>query len=72
MLMYLSWVDLSVVFLTVFAAYVIFGIAGFGTSLVATPVLAMFVPLGKIVPLLALMDMCAATGNFLRVFGISG
>lgn len=66
MLMYLSWVDLSVVFLTVFAAYVIFGIAGFGTSLVATPVLAMFVPLGKIVPLLALMDMCAATGNFLK------
>jgi uncharacterized membrane protein YfcA len=41
-------------------AYVIFGIAGFGTALVAAPVLAYVMPVAQIVPLLALMDCSAA------------
>ena len=40
-------------------AYVIFGMAGFGTALVASPVLACLMPVAQIVPLLALMD-CSA------------
>lgn len=47
-------------------AYVIFGLAGFGTALVAGPLLAQFVPVAVIVPLLALLDFAAATVNVLR------
>ncbi|HGM6860700.1 TPA: TSUP family transporter [Serratia rubidaea] len=48
------------------AAYVIFGIAGFGTALIASPVMALYIPVAKIVPLLALLDMCAALVNVSR------
>lgn len=47
-------------------AYVIFGIAGFGTALVAAPVLTYVMPVAQIVPLLALMDCCAAALNLAR------
>ncbi|MCS3432101.1 sulfite exporter TauE/SafE family protein [Klebsiella sp. BIGb0407] len=47
-------------------AYVIFGIAGFGTALVASPIMALYIPVAKIVPLLALLDMCAAIINVSR------
>lgn len=47
-------------------AYVIFGIAGFGTALVAAPVLAYVMPVAQIVPLLALMDCSAAALNLAR------
>ncbi|WP_172705825.1 TSUP family transporter, partial [Variovorax paradoxus] len=51
------------------AAYVIFGIAGFGTALVAGPVLAQFVPVATVVPLLALLDFVAAVVNVSRDAG---
>ncbi|MCG8995585.1 sulfite exporter TauE/SafE family protein [Laribacter hongkongensis] len=66
MLMHLAWTDFAIIFLTIVSAYIVFGIAGFGTSLVASPVLALFLPVAKIVPLLALMDMCAALGNVIK------
>ncbi|MBP8812158.1 MAG: sulfite exporter TauE/SafE family protein [Laribacter sp.] len=66
MLMHLNWTDFTIIFLVITSAYIVFGIAGFGTSLVASPVLALFLPVAKIVPLLALMDMCAALGNFIK------
>ncbi|KMN82956.1 MULTISPECIES: sulfite exporter TauE/SafE family protein [Chromobacterium] len=66
MLLDLPWQDLSAIFAAVTIAYVIFGVAGFGTALVASPVLAIFIPVAKIVPLLALMDMFAAFSNILR------
>lgn len=47
-------------------AYVIFGIAGFGTALVASPVLAYAMPVAQIVPMLALLDFGAASGNVVR------
>lgn len=47
-------------------AYVVFGMVGFGTALVASPILALFVPVAKIVPLLALLDMFAALVNVAR------
>jgi len=46
-------------------AYIVFGIAGFGTALVAGPILILFMPLSKIVPLLVLLDFVAAFGNLL-------
>ncbi len=57
---------LAAIFAAVAAAYVIFGIAGFGTALVAGPVLAHFVPLSVVVPLLALLDFTAAGLNVAR------
>lgn len=47
-------------------AYVIFGMAGFGTALVAGPLLAYLMPVRQIVPLLALMDCTAAAFALLR------
>lgn len=52
--------------LAITVAYVIFGIAGFGTALVASPVLALFIPVAKIVPLLALLDFSAAIAKVAR------
>ena len=46
-------------------AYTVFGIAGFGTALVAGPVLIHFMPLSTIIPLLVLLDFVAAFGNWL-------
>lgn len=58
--------ELLVALLGVALAYVVFGMAGFGTALVAGPVLAHLVPLATIVPLLALLDCVAATMNLVR------
>lgn len=47
-------------------AYIIFGMAGFGTALVAAPLLALFIPLPMIVPMLALLDFAAASVGVAR------
>ncbi|MBX8490380.1 sulfite exporter TauE/SafE family protein [Pseudomonas cichorii] len=56
----LLWIELAVV-----AAYIVFGVAGFGTALVAGPVLIHFMPLSRIIPLLVMLDFLAAFGNLL-------
>lgn len=66
MLLNLPWPDLAIVFTSTAIAYVIFGVAGFGTALVASPILANFIPVPQIVPLLALMDMFAALSNIAK------
>jgi hypothetical protein len=48
-------VDWLVIGLGVSLAYIVFGIAGFGTALVAGPILILFMPLSKIVPLSVLL-----------------
>lgn len=53
------------ILLGVGVAYIVFGIAGFGTALVAGPVLIHFMPLSRIIPLLVLLDFVAAFGNLL-------
>ena len=58
--------DLLVVWTGVAVAYIIFGVAGFGTALVAGPLLALFVPVPTIVPMLALLDFGASGTNVLR------
>lgn len=62
----LSWSDLFICLLTLFFAYVIFGMAGFGSALIAGPVLALYLPLSMIVPLLALIDLSLAGQCFKR------
>jgi uncharacterized membrane protein YfcA len=46
-------------------AYIVFGIAGFGTALVAGPILVHAMPLSRVIPLLVLLDFVAAFGNLL-------
>ena len=46
--------------LVVFAGYVAFGISGFGATIIIVPVLAQLLPLKFVVPLLVLLDFCAA------------
>jgi hypothetical protein len=53
------------ILLAIAVAYIVFGIAGFGTALVAGPVLIHFMPLSRIIPLLVLLDFVAAFGNLL-------
>lgn len=62
----LPWAEMVAVFSAVAVAYVIFGIAGFGTALIASPILANFLPVSQIVPLLALLDIFAALSHIAR------
>ena len=57
--------DWSLMLLAITAAYIVFGIAGFGTALVAGPILIHFMPLSVIIPLLVVLDFIAAFGNLL-------
>lgn len=57
--------DWSLILLATCAAYIVFGIAGFGTALVAGPLLIHFMPLSTIIPLLVVLDFIAAFGNLL-------
>ncbi|MDH0748463.1 sulfite exporter TauE/SafE family protein [Pseudomonas sp. GD03842] len=49
----------------VIAAYLVFAIAGFGTALVAGPLLIHFMPLSRIIPLLVMLDFLAAFSHLL-------
>ncbi len=57
---------LAIMFMTISLAYVIFSIAGFGTALVAGPVLVNYMPLSQAIPLLVLLDCVAAFGKLTR------
>jgi uncharacterized membrane protein YfcA len=48
-------------------AYTIFGITGFGSGLIAAPVLAQVMPISSIVPLLSILDCAAAITNGVRI-----
>jgi uncharacterized membrane protein YfcA len=58
-------VDWAFMLVGIVLAYIVFGIAGFGTALVAGPILIHFMPLSRIIPLLVLLDFIAAFGNLL-------
>ncbi|KRP61876.1 sulfite exporter TauE/SafE family protein [Pseudomonas trivialis] len=58
--------DWLIIGLGVVLAYVVFGIAGFGTALIAAPILLLLMPLSKIIPLLVLLDFVAAFGGLLH------
>jgi uncharacterized membrane protein YfcA len=61
------WTALAVAVPTLAIAYVIFGIAGFGTAMIAAPVLAQVMPVATIVPMLALLDCAAAIINGVKL-----
>jgi uncharacterized membrane protein YfcA len=63
----MDWIVVGVAIPSVVVAYIIFGIAGFGTALVSAPVLAQVMPVAKVVPLLALLDFIAAATSGLRM-----
>lgn len=46
--------------LAVLFAYVVFGISGFGSTVISVPLLAHFLPITYLVPLMVLLDMSAA------------
>jgi uncharacterized membrane protein YfcA len=48
--------------LIVFGAYLVFGMAGFGSTLIATPLLAHVLPLKFAIPLVLLLDCVGAAG----------
>ena len=52
--------------LIVLGAYTIFGISGFGSALISIPLLAHFLPLKIVVPLMLLLDFSAALTTGLR------
>jgi uncharacterized membrane protein YfcA len=53
--------------LIVFVAYVVFGISGFGSTLVAVPLLAHILPLKFVVPFFVLIDCAGAFAMGLRL-----
>lgn len=55
--------------LIVLCAYAIFGIAGFGSALIAVPLLAHFVPLAFAIPVVVLLDGVASVSQGLRLRG---
>ena len=57
----------AIVFGSLTAAYIVFGIAGFGAALISAPVLAHRIPLANVVPLLALLDFVAAVANGIKL-----
>ncbi len=44
----------------IMAAYTVFGLSGFGSTLVSVPILAHFLPVSYLVPLMALLDLASA------------
>lgn len=53
--------------LIVFAAYVVFGISGFGSTLIAVPLLAHLLPLKFVVPFFVILDCVGAFNMGLRL-----
>lgn len=55
--------------LIVFVAYVVFGISGFGSTLIAVPLLAHLFPLKFVVPFFVILDCVGAFGMGFRLRG---
>lgn len=46
--------------LAVIVAYTVFGLSGFGSTMISVPILAHFLPIAYLVPLMALIDLASA------------
>lgn len=46
--------------LTIVAAYTVFGMSGFGSTMISIPILAHFLPIAFLVPLMVLLDLAAS------------
>ena len=47
--------------LVIIMAYTVFGLSGFGSTVISVPILAHFLPVSYLVPLMVLLDMTCAT-----------
>lgn len=63
---YFSIFQLAIMLITIVLSYIIFGMIGFGTALIAGPILLNFLSLSQIIPLLALLDMFAASVSVVK------
>jgi len=63
MLESLSITQLLLAALIIFGAYLIRGIAGFGSGLISIPLLALMLPLHIVVPMVGLLDYIASTSH---------
>lgn len=52
---------------TFLVAYTVFGMVGFGTTLVAAPILGHLLPVSALIPALALLDLIAASSTGLKL-----
>ena len=66
MLEILTLPQLLFAFAVIILAYIVRGITGFGSALIAVPLLAFILPLTIIVPLMVLLDFIAAASHGLR------
>lgn len=48
----------------IFFAYIIFGLSGFGTTLIAAPWLSLYLPLHQIIPMIVILDAIASFQNW--------
>ncbi len=63
MLESLSLIQLLLATLIIFGAYLMRGIAGFGSGLISIPLLALMLPLTIVVPMVGLLDYIASTSH---------
>lgn len=61
-----SYHAIIVMCLVILFSYIIFGMVGFGTALISAPICTLYMPLGQLLGLLALLDMCSALLNLIR------
>lgn len=57
------------VLIAVFGAYIVFGMCGFGSTLVAVPLMAHFFPLKFVIPVIVLVDCVASVRQGLHLRG---
>ncbi|HEY9052833.1 MAG TPA: sulfite exporter TauE/SafE family protein [Gammaproteobacteria bacterium] len=62
----ISFVQISLSILIIVMAFLIRGIAGFGSGLIAIPLLALMFPLSLVVPVVGLLDFIAASSHGLK------
>jgi uncharacterized membrane protein YfcA len=63
----MEWAHLLVIEPISVLAYLVFGMVGFGSTLVSAPVLAHLLPVSTVVPAMALTDFIGTTANGLRL-----
>lgn len=56
----LSYIQYSLIFVILITAYTFRGVTGFGSGLIATPLLALFLPLTFAIPFISLLDITAS------------
>ena len=67
MLELLSVVELVIAFIILVIAFTVRGVTGFGSGLIAIPLLALMLPISVVVPMVGLLDYTAALGHGVKL-----